>query len=811
MLKKIMLLLIVMLNLLIAQNLNMNFNVNTSIKGVVLDSLSDLPVEYANVIITKANEKDVISGAVTDKDGKFMIKDVTFGKYDLKITFIGYNTKIVKNVVISPKNMAINLNKIYILPKTLVKSEIEVKGQRSLIENHIDKQVVNVEQSPASNGTVIDVLRNTPSVNIDSDNNISVRGKSGVTILIDGKPMLSDNKMLEQMPAGMVDRIEVVTAPSVKYDPEGNSGIINIILKKNNQNNYNGRIFGSASNQEKYSATVNMNYKYNDFNLFGDFAQYKGIGKGNGEMNRQNFNNNSTTYYNGFFKNNYKYNSGSYKIGVDYNFDDFNSITTYFSYDSRIADFNNNGNSRNYINQNILLNTIDFTQKGERNNYDKKYSLFYKHKFDDEGHELTSDFFYNYNNGDDNNNSVYNYSYDPLLNIQKTNTYTDNYYLIYKLDYTNPNFYNGKLESGVNYTYRDKISDYRFLENYQSLDDLSDRNKVSNLFEYIENIGAVYSTYTYSIDTATTFQAGLRYEIVRNNANQKTSAIKFDKNFNDVYPSFYLSRKLNDYNTVKFSYNKRVTRPNLFAINPFKTINRLMINEGNPKLEQVYTHNFELSYNLNYFIAYANVTAYYNYSKGNIERFSTMLNDSVQYTSWINLSKQKNYGLSFGAGGPLAQWLMMNFYVNVFHNQNYGNFYNEDLNSDYTSWNMNYFAMVRLPYEFDLNFSIYYNPGYKSQKVKTPNFTFSYLALKKTFLDKKLTVTLNVSDLFNSMKFVNEQYGSNFNSKMYYKPTTTREISISLTYNLNNFKPIKTRNLDDGRNKENDNMNGGGM
>ncbi len=788
-----------------------NFQLNTKITGQVVDSITNSPVEYASIVIYKENENKPENGLVTDNQGKFTFDKNMFGKYNIKITFIGYKTHYIKDILLTPAKQNIALGKIQLVPKTFIKSEIEVKGQRALIENHIDKQVVNVEQSPASSGTVIDVLRNTPSVSVDNESNISVRGKTGVIILIDGKPMLSDSKTLEQMPAAMVDKIEVVTAPSVKYDPEGDSGIINIILKKNTGDNYNARVLGKASTKENYNATINTNYRFDSYNIFADFSQFNGLNKGTGEITRTNKVTNGETQYLGKMNNKYNYDSYDLKLGLDYNINDNHSITTYVAYNQRDVNFNQAGSSNNYLNNNLLLNTIDFNVRGKRYNKDSKFSLFYKYKLDDEGHELTSDIFYNYNNGDDNNNSFYNYSYDPLQNIQKTTTKTDNYYLIYKLDYTNPQFYNGKLEAGLSYTYRDKISDYKFFENYQTLDDFSDRNRVSNLFEYIENIGATYLNYMYQIDSSTTLQTGLRYEIVRNNANQKSSQIKFDKNFNDLYPSIYLSRKLNDYNTIKISYNKRVTRPNLWAINPFKTINRLMIQEGNPALKQVYTHNYELTYSFNYFVAYANLTAYYNNSKGNFERFTYMINDSVQYSSWTNLSKQENYGISFGAGSPFAQWLMMNFFVNVFHNKNYGNFYNENLNSEYTSWNFNYFAMIKLPYDIETNISIYYNPGYKSDKVKAPKFTFTYLALKKNFFDKKLNVTLSINDLFKSMKFDYQQYGSNFTNRMYFKPNMGQEISLTLTYNINNFKPIKTRNLDDGRNKENENQGTMGM
>lgn len=788
-----------------------NFTLNTKITGQILDSINNAPIEYASVVLFKDSESKPENGLVTDKDGKFLFDKIMFGKYNIKITFIGYKPKYINDIIISPTKQNINLGKILLPPKSVVKSEIEIKGQRALIENHIDKQVINVEQSPASSGTIIDVLRNTPSVSVDNESNISVRGKTGVIILIDGKPMLSDPKTLEQMPAAMVDKIEVVTAPSVKYDPEGDSGIINIILKKGSGDNYNARIVGKASTKENYNATLNTNYKFGDYNIFADFSEYNGINKGTGEIVRFNKVNNGFTQYLGTFNNKNKLNSYDIKVGLDYNIDNSQSITGYVAYNYRDANITQLGNSNNYLNNTYLMNTIDFHTNGKRRSKDTKYSLFYKYKFDDEGHEITSDLYYNYNNGNDNNNSIFNYSYDPILNIQFTKTLTDNYYLIYKLDYTNPNLYGGKLEAGLSYNYRDRISDYRFLENFQTLNDFGDRNKVSNLFEYIENIGAIYTNYMLPIDTFTTIQAGLRYEIVRNNANQKTSQIKFDKNFDDIYPSIYLSRKLNDYNTIKISYNKRVTRPNLWAINPFKTINRLMIMEGNPALKQVYTHNYELTYSFNYFVAYANLTAYYNHSKGNFERFTYMINDSVQYSSWTNLSKQKNYGVSLGAGSPLAQWLMINFYINVFHNKNYGNFYNENLNSEYTSWNFNYFAMLRLPYDIETNISVFYNPGYKSEKVKTPKFTFTYLALKKNFFDKKLNVTLSINDLFKSMKFDYQQFGSNFTSRTYFKPNMGQEISLTLTYNLNNFKPIKTRNLDDGRNKENDTQGSMGM
>ncbi|MGE5412398.1 MAG: TonB-dependent receptor domain-containing protein [Clostridiales bacterium] len=787
-----------------------SFGQTRLITGKVKDQQSNTPLAGVTVVLlSKANEK-LLSGTATNESGEFEIKSSSKEKsIILRLSFIGFETRQIDSLRF--RDGKSDLGEIKMRTSAIMTSAVEIKGQRPMVEYHIDKQVINMEKVPGSqSGSVTDALKNTGIVEVDpSTNKLSVRGNSNVNILIDGKPQAMADDLLSQMPATYVDKVEVITTPSAKDDPEGDGGTINIITKKNKMDNYNGSVALYSSTQEVGFGSLVVNYRKNKLNIFSSANGY--FGHLDRNSNGQRLNYQSTSLHSQLYESQrtMKGYMGEVKLGFDYDFDSLNAFSLTGNYDKTNGKIINNSQNRIFNINDIQTYTysLDDDGRGDFNNY--TVTANYKRKINTKGHELSADAFYS-----DMINSMKDlltteYDYNPLYPALQNNINDiKNRTLILNSDYVNPTEKYGKFEAGYKFTLRDRkasldYSTFSYLSNLYN-----DSLGYSNTFKYKENINALYFAYTNNISVIE-YKLGLRLEHTYTDGEQVTTGETFSTDYNSLFPSLGLSYKFNDLFQLAFNAARKINRPQMDMINPFIRVNGPNnITRGNPKLEPTYVNSYELKFN-------PILNIYYNTSKGRPTGISTNILDSITVNTTINSALTKNYGFELTI--PIIneprfpikfpEWFQM-FNIRIAFNRfiEDGGYLTESYSIKRTNWKFT--GNFGLKLWEDINTMIYYNISPKSQDERYHNGSTALLGMliSKDFMDKKLQISLNINDILNNMRPVNETYGSNFYSYNKTEYVKNQNIGISIRYNFNDFQNRQEKTIDDGRDKSENGM-----
>jgi len=768
------------------------------IKGRVIDSSTKLPVVYANVSLLNIKDSSVVNGGVTNNKGEFVINDVRPGKYYSKVSFIGYKTTIITNINITNRNQAAELGIIKIVPSSIKMGDIVVRADKEMIVTNLDKQVINVDKDlVSSTGSALDVMQNIPSIQIDIDGNVSLRGNSNVTILIDGKPSgfagVSSNDVLTQIPANSIQSVEVVTNPSSKYDPDGTAGIINIVLKKKSNMGFNGVFNMNAGTGDKYNGTVNFNYRTGDLNFFGDMGGRFNQFNRTGLSDRTNIFSSGTSYLNqtNFSTNNMD--MGNFHFGTEYLLDDFNTISGSVQY--RNFRSNNHGNINNYqLDSTSALSDyfIDNTN-GNRNLQGINYALDYSRDYAEKGRKLTADIMYL----DFSMNSASKTDMDYILtggnpstlpsNSIDNTSINSNKELVIQSNYVYPFNETSRLEAGFKSSIRDINMDYNYFTLDPSSNDWINNPGRSNNFDYKEQIHALYAIYTGS-EGDFKYQAGVRGEDAITKSTLLNDGTTFNTHYYKLYPSVYFAYEFSPVDEFRISYTKRVDRPRPWNLNPFINYSdSLNLSKGNPDLMPQYTDSYEMGYSS--FILDVNVYAalFLKQTTGLITRISTLLDNGVTMTTYQNIASQKNYGSELVGSGNIAPWWTYNANLSYFRTDINDPQYVTGNNSYSYSWTGRANSTWKFDKTLSLQLSYTYNSPTVTAQGRSDALYFTDLALKKDFLNNNLSVTLRATDIFNTRKYSGTTYGTGFT--LYTEgQRDSRIFYLGISYNLNNFK-----------------------
>lgn len=777
-----------------------------SITGNVKDFQNSTPMQGVTVALySKANQK-VLGGTSSNEKGVFNLKYSVKGKNILiRFSYVGYETKQIDTIDFL--NNKADLGTILLKPSSIMKSAVEITGQKPMVEFYIDKQVINMDQVPGSqSGSVSDALRNTGIVEVDpSSSKISLRGNSNVNILIDGKPQPMADNLLSQMPASYIDKVEVITTPSAKDDPEGDAGIINIITKKEHHDNYNGTLaLYSATQQIGYLSSA-LNYRKGGLNLFGSVNGYYGKFLRYTDGQRINYLSDILHSQNSIGQSLTRGYMSNIKLGVDYDFDTLNSLSLTGNYNKT------NGTmiiSADNINYNLAgIETYSYNTNddghGDFNNY--TVSADYKKKFNSKGHEFTADAFISNMVNSTHDLLTTEFNYLPLYpGLQNNNNDVLNKTVILNTDYVNPTETFGKIEAGYKFTFRDRKATLENL-NYSYFTGLYyDSLNLSNVFRYRENIHALYLSYSNKISIIE-YKLGIRDEQTFTDGVQEVTDEEFKTDYNSLFPTFGLAYKLNELFQFSLNAARKINRPQMEMINPFIKVNGPNnITRGNPQLAPTYTNSFELKFN-------PLLNVYYSDSKGRPSSISTNINDSITVNTTINSASNKSYGFELtipiinqpGFPIKLPDWLGM-FNVRIAYNRfiENGSYLSEIYSIKRDSWKFS--GNCNLNLWWDINLIFYYNIALKTEddRYRTSASPFAGMFIKKDFFDKKLTIGLNINDLFNAIRPVNETFGSNFYSYSKTNSWRNRNIGLSIRYNFNDFANHQEKDVDDGRDKD---------
>jgi len=744
------------------------FGQGTALKGSVMDSTGK-PLDAVSVSLLKRSDSTTIRVALSDKSGHFSLNTPSNGKYLLSFTHIGYTT-VYTSIDLSPSKPQPAMS-IRLQPADAALGQVTVVGRRPPIENRIDKTVVNVDASPTNGGlTALEVLEKSPGVMVDNDGNISLKGKQGVKILIDGKPTyLSATDLanyLKNMSASQLDQIEIMSQPPAKYDAAGNSGVINLTTKKNKNNGFNGSITLSAiiARYFKTPNSVNFNWRQGKFNIYGNYgyAWWEGFNEVNGNNSlRANSNTPFDRYTLQHTYGRYSDRGQNFRAGVDYFADKkttigisvngtidkewFTSGSTTWFYDSL----------HNFVQYNVAqsLNKTPQTHLGFNGNYTRK--------LDGKGSELTADadyIFFNTPGTITSNNYLYNadkipsdapYQLDGRL-PSNIDIYT------FKSDYKKVLSDAVTIEAGIKTSYvrNDNNAIYRLYDNTRKL--WIEDTAISNHFIYKENINAAYVNYQQHIKKFS-WQLGLRAEQTNTNGDQTIKSVSFKRNYLQLFPTAYVNYKTDDDNTFGISFGRRIERPSYQSLNPFRfQLDRYTYEQGNPNLQPQFSNNVELSYN---YKGMLNISANYTRTTDIISDVVVSFKEAgdSNYTTYgtsQNIASNRNIGLGVNFSKQLAKGWNLNIFFNAYNNRYKGVVDSTNIDVSYTSFNASFNSQYSFRKGWAAEISgFYYAKDYVSGVRLADGRGMFSLGGSKQILNGKGSLKLNFRDPLYLMNF----------------------------------------------------------
>lgn len=772
------------------------------IKGKITDATTKDIIEFVNVSIYD-NNGNLVKGAITDLDGNYIIQDVGKGSYTMKVSYVGYRTVEKKINVDGSKNMTLNLS---MREDTELLDEVEIVAEKPQMIFDIDKRIFNADHDLTSlGGSASDLLSNIPSIEVDSEGTVSLRGDEGVTIWINGKDsgLTSDNQsqILEQLPAETIDRVEVITNPSSKYSSEGSAGIINIILKKNINIGYYGGVQARATTAGMYNASGNINYSKGKWDMFLNVGYRHHNGKSEGYDNRTM---NDGTYLNQTSEGKRKGDNMFTRLGVTFH--------PTFKDDISLNGFGMFGGGSNNRTINYLSNMPGTYQSAVRKTLGNddmnggNISMDYMHRFSEKSY-LSASASYNVWGMDGSTDYLQDSQYADRTesSVQKQSSHMNNNGWEFTADYSNQITENHKIETGYKGELRSEHSPIETLSG-TSYGNLVPQNNLYNDFRYDSDIHALYVSYSGKINNFG-IQAGLRGEYTLTDAETKykntNGEIMFDTyktDYLDLFPSLFLSYSLPNNNEIQVNYTRRLRRPRGHMLNSFRNItDSTNISYGNPSLSPQYSNVFEVNYIKTWGLHTLTASAYYRGADNVFERITYMDENEIMNTTWFNVTESKSIGVELVAKNKLFNNILdLTTTVNLyyfkldgfeFYDSRTGNLLATGDSEENFSWDARMIANVKLPYDINLQVTgRYRSKRTVAQGYRKPSYSLD-AGLRKSFLDNRLSVAVNARDLLDSRKRQSITIGDDFRQESS-NSFIGRNIGITISYSFGNLKEM---------------------
>ncbi|TAM95967.1 MAG: TonB-dependent receptor [Chitinophagaceae bacterium] len=754
-------------------------------------------VPFATVTLLKADDSALIKGNITDELGQYVFTNIPAGKYITSASVIGMLKSYSRPFEINEAHSKVMVPELILKDNTQLLKGVNVTASKPFIEHKLDKTVVNVENSVVSTGnTVLEVLEKVPGVQVDNDGNISLKGKSGVTIMINGKlTYLSQEQltaMLKSMSASQLSQIEIITNPSAKYDASGTAGIINLKLKKNANEGFNGNVMLGyyQSTHSTYNGGLNLNYKKDKINLFGNYSRNGGGGSNDMELIRRFYNGNSKSLNSQMEQNSinhWSYTYQSIRAGIDYNINKNNTLGALITYSGNPQTSRRNG-PIHFYDAGMNLDSLVVPHSEIDNSWHSvTYNLNYKLTIDTAGQELTANFDYSPFSSTSGQN--YSTEYFDGVGIQlhepkyrRGNLPSGIDIKSGKIDYTLPLKNKMQFEAGVKSSLVTSDNNVQY-ENQIDGKWLNDTG-TTNHFIYKENINAAYINFKKELKKGWAFQLGLRGEQTVSKADQVTIDSVVNRNYFQLFPSVFVKKDLNKNNTLTFSYSRRIDRPDYGSLNPFTYyIDDYTYSQGNPFLQPQLTNSFELSHS---FKSILFTTLNYSHTSDVITGIIKQ-NDTthVGYEMNENLNTMNNIGISVSMPIQVTKWWMTNNFINVYRNHYNGQLEGGQLNNSLTSFNFNTTNTFTLPWDMKAELSGYYNSrGVHGMAISYPRYSVS-AGVQKSFWDKRASMKLNVNDIFDTQEGGGTLHYQQINMTIHNK-WESRRIGLTFSYSFGN-------------------------
>ena len=781
-------------------------NDQISITGKIIDSNTKEPLEYATVILNNQETKQ-LSGGITDENGNFNIK-INTGTYDISFEFISFKTIKIPNKII---NSSINFGTIKLSEDADELDEIVIIAEKSTVEIRLDKRIYNVgKDMTVKGGSASDVLDNVPSVDVDVEGNVSLRGNENVRILIDGKPSalvgLSGTDALRQLPADAIERVEVVTSPSARYDAEGTAGILNIILRKGVAKGLNGSLNATIGDPTQYRIASNINFRTKKVNLFTNLGYRNSSGPGNFLTNLSTFEDESINSLR-IEDRNFERNRNGYNInvGLEYFLSKESSITgTYFFRDSDNKNLSNNIIRVFDINDNLEFSDTRIQDEDEIDTT-SQFALNYTNNINSSGHKLTIDF--QYSESEEIETAFINDSLAEENNI----TTEDSKNTLIQSDYVLPIGENTQFEIGYRGEFQDLTSDF-LVTRTPTLD-----FDPSNNLIFKQNVNALYSQFGSKLNKFS-YLLGLRTEITDVKVRLTNTNEKFDYKYTELFPTINVGFERTEDQSFTIGYSRRLRRPRFWYLNPFESrSSQNVIYKGNPALIPTFTNSFDLGFLQKIGKLTLNSSIYFQHSINAIQRvsrdeirFIDGVNQVITIREPINLASEDRFGFELTTNYNPSKKVRLSGSFNVFQQESKGLYaYNkfiidetsgdiiatpetQDLGNTNNSWFTRFNATFSLPWEIQMQNRLSYRGPRKTAQSESEGIFSANIALSKDVFKEKGSLVLNVSDVFNSRKRKSTNYNpskENPTSISYQESQwRVRQVSLNFTYRFNQKK-----------------------
>ncbi len=781
------------------------------LKGTIIDSRSREPLMFASIVLSRAQDSTMVSGSITDEKGKFFMEQLPPGNFYLTVNYIGYNRQSFNSIKITFREPEFDMGIIEVAPVAQTLESVTVEANRSLMETGLNRRVINVAQELTSiGGTAVDVMQNIPSVSVDFEGNVSLRGNSNVTILIDGRPSsltgLSGSEALQQIPAAMIERVEVITNPSARYNPEGTSGIINVVLKKQRRPGYNGLLTLNAATADTYSGTLNFNYKYNKWNIFTNLSGRFSDTESFGNSQRQtffgqavNFMDQKTTGLEGM-------NSVNGQLGADYSFNDRNILTVssrFNNWERTSDDLTRYSIYQDIINPGNLFKLDNFNSMMS-NSF--THQLNYKRTYAQRVREFNADINFSHRTMDRRENFLqqfYENNFDtPKDQLLRERSMMDNnnWSFSSQLDYVHPLGEASKIETGFRLQTRQIDSDFLF-ENEINTGNWMNNASRSNRFIYDEQVLAAYGMYATKLGKFS-LQAGLRAEQTLTSADLQNDIEPANENdYLSFFPTLHLRRNFEGNRALQISYTRRINRPDNRSLNPFVRYNsEYDVSFGNPNLKPEYIDSYEVGYTHFWKSTTLNPSLFYRQTDGMISWYRYVDNiggKDVTVSTQANINRGTSYGAELIFTQRITSWWNMNSTFSYFRTMIEGAQMARE--ADSYSWSGRFVSNMNLGKGWNVQVNAFYRSPVVMLQGEMAAMYSANAGVQKNILGNSGTLSLNISDIFNTMRFGMYNYGDNFNMSME-RWRTSRMISLGFTYRINEFERRNNR-----RDRGNDN------
>jgi outer membrane receptor protein involved in Fe transport len=780
-----------------------------SITGKVVDASSGTPLEYATVLVLSQRDGKQITGCVTAKDGTFSIPDLFPGRFKMTFKFMGFKSRTLDNVAPARGAASHDVGVIRLESTVLAGEGVDVQADRPEFEYKIDKRVINVgQQHTAISGTAVDVLENVPSITVDIEGNVQLRGSGNFTVLIDNRPTpLEPNEALQQTPASTIDQIEIITNPSAKYEPDGTAGIINIMMKKTKRMGVNGIAnanLGLDEMKRRYGGDILMNFRTSRANFFfgGDYNRRSF--PGSSRVEHREYMGDTTTFRNSSGDSRRGGTGNGLRGGVDYSITASDLLSAGFRAGGRSF----GGDSRNAYDEwaepggiHAPYRSLDASDR-EENYYE--LNADYKHNFAGAGHELLAQAIVEGESGHDSDTNELFDAADGLTSGQRSTESGPSQDIRIKLDYTLPMRPNEKLQAGAQtrigtgdernelFNYEAATGGYVFLQPY------------SHSIDYTHTIHSVYGTYSNEFRKIG-FQGGLRGEYTGRDIRLEDTGQKFAIDRWDLFPTLHLSYSFAQGRQTMASYTRRIQRPHEWELEPFLSwMDAYNVRRGNPDLRPEFIDSYEWAFQSSAGRSLLSVEAYYRTTHNKVERVQSLYAPQVTLQSIENIGRDYSLGSELMVNvNPVKPW-NINLMGNLYQYRVEGGLFGESFSRESFNWSVRFNNTIRFTPTTRLQVNGMYNSAsVSSQGRREGNFMVNF-GLRQEFFNRVLSATLQVRDAFRSgvFEFTTEGPGFYNNSRMKRQAPV---YNLTLTFNINNYKQQQREN---GNGDGNGNGNG---